>query len=213
MSEFQLQQANANIGLARSQFFPTIDLTSFLGGASLALNSLFTINTGIWATTAAIKLPILNLGIFADTEKAQAQYKAAYYNYIDTVKSSFAQVDDTLNYYSLINKSLKAQNQALMTAKKQYQFVAKKYELGSMNQTQTLIQKIKLDQARLGQLQVKSSQLIGLSLAYESLAAGYNNIPKKIHQKKPKKVIEKKLTETNESNKRIDALIEQMKRL
>ncbi|MFT6835505.1 MAG: multidrug efflux system outer membrane protein, partial [Francisellaceae bacterium] len=46
MSEFQLQQANANIGLARSQFFPTIDLTSFLGGASLALNSLFTVNTG-----------------------------------------------------------------------------------------------------------------------------------------------------------------------
>jgi outer membrane protein TolC len=174
MAEYQLELANANIGLARSEFFPSIDLTSFVGGASLALNNLFTVGTGLWTAQAALNIPVLNMSTFAESDKAQAQYEAAYHNYIDTVKSAFSQVDDSLNYYGYMNISLEAQNQVLKLSNKQFHASERKLELGSISKTQKLLQKIQLDHARLGQLEVKSAQLIGLAMAYQALAAGYN---------------------------------------
>ncbi|MGH8471021.1 MAG: efflux transporter outer membrane subunit, partial [Gammaproteobacteria bacterium] len=48
-TEQDLIAANAQIGVARSLYFPTISLTSLVGAASVSLSSLFTGPAGVWA--------------------------------------------------------------------------------------------------------------------------------------------------------------------
>ncbi|MDE4978051.1 TolC family protein, partial [Francisella tularensis subsp. holarctica] len=77
IAEYKLETANANIGLARSQFFPSIDLTGTFGNATLALGERATMNAWAWAAEAVAAVPVFNLSIFADSDKATAQFYQA----------------------------------------------------------------------------------------------------------------------------------------
>ena len=52
IAKYKLEPANANIGLARSQFFPSIDLTGTFGNATIALGELTTMNAWAWDAKA-----------------------------------------------------------------------------------------------------------------------------------------------------------------
>jgi beta-lactamase class D len=61
-AEQQLVAANAEIGVARSAYFPSISLTGFAGVQSTALSSLFTGAGGIWGGAASLVQPIFTAG-------------------------------------------------------------------------------------------------------------------------------------------------------
>src|SRR5579863_428625 len=86
-AEEQLKSANVNIGVAYSNYFPTITLTSPVGAFSSQLTSLFYPSGDYWAAVASVNMPILNLGINQIVKKSKADYYVAYYNYVQTVKS------------------------------------------------------------------------------------------------------------------------------
>ena len=61
-AEHTLQAANADIGAARSAFFPRILLTGSAGTASAKLADLFTSPSATWSFSPQITIPIFNLG-------------------------------------------------------------------------------------------------------------------------------------------------------
>src|SRR6185437_5789441 len=61
-AENTLIAANAQIGAAKALYFPQISLTSFLGGQSRSLSSLFTGPARQWALAPAADLPIFDAG-------------------------------------------------------------------------------------------------------------------------------------------------------
>src|SRR5262249_51875150 len=61
-AEQDLIAANANIGVAKSLYFPSIALTSTLGTASSDLSSLFEGPTKIWSVAGPIVAPIFTAG-------------------------------------------------------------------------------------------------------------------------------------------------------
>lgn len=96
-AEYDLRAANADIGVARAQLFPSISLTGLLGFASDALSSLFT--GGAFSATAGADASwsIFNAGgRTANVEVAKAQRDAALASYEKAIQTAFREVADAL---------------------------------------------------------------------------------------------------------------------
>mgnify|MGYP002536280550 CR=1 FL=1 len=77
-AEAALRSANANIGVARAAFFPSISLTGAFGTTSTELSDLFSSGTGFWNFVPQISLPIFAGGRnVANLQAAEAAQKAA----------------------------------------------------------------------------------------------------------------------------------------
>ena len=95
-AEENLNMSGAKIGVAYAKFFPSISLTDLTGASSVDLNSLLKLATGLWVLQGAASIPLLNGVSYAQIKEAKAGYLASYYNYIQTLRSAFADVDNSL---------------------------------------------------------------------------------------------------------------------
>lgn len=96
-AEYDLRAANADIGVARAQLFPSISLTGLLGFASDALSSLFT--GGAFSATAGADASwsIFNAGgKAANVDVAKARRDAALASYEKAIQTAFSEVADAL---------------------------------------------------------------------------------------------------------------------
>lgn len=92
-----LISANANIGAVKALYYPAISLSGKLGVASNDLTNLFDPLSQIWNLGANIFAPLFNAGkIKSKVEVAEAQKKQALLTYINTVRSSFRDVENAL---------------------------------------------------------------------------------------------------------------------
>lgn len=174
IAEHKLQTANANIGLARSQFFPSIDLTGTFGNATLALGELATMNAWAWAAEAVSAVPIFNLSILADSNKAKAQFYQGYYNYINTLQQAFEDVDNSLSERSANEENYKKQMISLKSTEKQESIFSRKFQTGAISKAEytgitlnVLYQQMQVNQAKL-------KSLISIVNLYQSFGSGYN---------------------------------------
>ncbi|GAB4226150.1 MAG: TolC family protein SilC [Francisella sp.] len=174
IAEYKLKIANANIGLARSQFFPSIDLTGTFGNATLALGELATMNAWVWATQAVSAIPVFNLSILADSDKAKAQFYQAYYDYINTLQQAFQEVDDNLSERSANLENLQKQINSLESAKIQHKIFLKQYVYGAISKSQytSITLNVLYQQMQVNQAKLKS--LISIVNLYQALGSGYN---------------------------------------
>jgi len=173
-AEYQVHASNAKIGLATSAFFPNISLTGATGAASYQLSSLFNGNADFWATQVAAAMPLLNLGLYANIDQARGDYYSAYYNYIQTVKSAFADVDNGLSMHSAANKAFIQYQVALNLAGKLYNLSNAMYTIGSNSLSNTFSYKLDVDYSLLNINQAKMQQLASIVNLYQTLGAGYN---------------------------------------
>jgi len=96
-AEQDLIAANAQIGVAKAQLFPTITLTGDFGGESKALAGLFTVPGRIWAFGAGLSAPIFEggrLSALVDVQRARERQALAAYN--RAIQTGFREVEDAL---------------------------------------------------------------------------------------------------------------------
>ncbi len=173
-AEYGVEVSNAKIGVAMSQFFPMISLTSPVGAASFQLSNLFTGSLDFWMAQIMANMPLLNLGIYADINQAKASYYAAYYNYIQTVRNAFAQVDNGLSKHQSADNTFKQQQKALSAAEDLYKLSQIQYKNGSSSYSSTLNFKLNIDYSELNSNQAKMNQLNSIVNLYQALGGGYN---------------------------------------
>jgi len=96
-AEHQLKAANANIGVARAAFFPSISLTASSGTASNELSGLFSGGSGSWSFVPNISLPIFNMGrTQANLQLAETDRTIALETYQHSIQQAFREVSDQL---------------------------------------------------------------------------------------------------------------------
>ena len=96
-AEFSIMAYNANIGVARAQFFPSISLTGMLGSLSASVGNLFTGPAGTWSYGASGTVPLLDFGRnWYNLKDAEAQKKAAIAVYRKTVQTAFEDIRTSL---------------------------------------------------------------------------------------------------------------------
>jgi multidrug efflux system outer membrane protein len=101
LAEQQLVAANAQVGVARSLFFPSIALTGTGGYQNLQLSkSDFQMIGGVWGASAGLLQPLFNAkGLWANYKASKAQREAAILTYQKAVQTAFADVADSLIGY------------------------------------------------------------------------------------------------------------------
>ena len=170
-AEYNLKAKNANIGLARAAFFPSITLTADYGLASTSLSSLFNGNAQtVWSFIPSINLPIFKGGENkANLDYANAQQKIALAQYEKTIQSAFKDVSDALIERANISKQLNAQEDLVNTAQKSYEVALNSYKYGLGTYLNVLVaQKTLFDTQRV-LVDTKLNELINRVSLYTSL--------------------------------------------
>lgn len=168
-----LKQANANIGVNTSIFFPTVKLTTPLGLASNSLSNLFTAKDSYWQYQGGINMPIVNLGAFGAIKSAKAQYYADYYAYQETVRAAFAAVDSDLSSHQKYTDSLERMLDFYRTTTRRYENEQLRYQEGLVGRPHLLALRVTMNQAAIQTAQSKLSQLLSIVTLYQDLGGGY----------------------------------------
>lgn len=173
MAENNLKMANANVGLANSMFFPTISLTGNIGGASAALSNLFSVGSGFWFVQAAANMPILNASNYEEINAAKSGYYVAYYNYMQTIKTAFADVDNNLTNLQKINEVYTSTYHSYQAVNKYYDLAQLRYQIGTQDKLSMFNAELQQDGSALALNTVKMQQLSSIVQTYQALAGGY----------------------------------------
>lgn len=108
-AEYGLRAANADIGVARAQLFPSISLTGLLGFASNALSSLFDSGSFSWSAGGDVTAPIFDAGgRRAGVAVSEAQRDAALAGYEGAIQTAFREVADALAVQGTIAERVRA---------------------------------------------------------------------------------------------------------
>ena len=173
-SEQQLVAANAQIGIARAAFFPTIPLTGAGGFESTALSALFAGTNAIWTAAVGATAPVFTAGrTRSQVELARARYDEAVLSYQQTVRQAFREVSDALVGYAKLRES-RAQQALLVTSAQDARRLADiRYQGGATSYLEVLDADTRLFDAQLGLAQAQLGELSGYVEIYRALGGGW----------------------------------------
>lgn len=173
-AEHELKAANANIGAARANFFPSITLTTSVGYASNELADLFSNATRVWNFIPRVNLPIFEWGATmarldmseVDKQIAVAQYEAA-------IQRAFREVSDALVQRRTVVDQLEAQISLVGAATKAYELSSARFDKGVDSFLEVLDSQRYMYSSRLNLVSVKLLQETNRVLLYKVLGGGW----------------------------------------
>jgi multidrug efflux system outer membrane protein len=173
-AEQNLIAANAQIGAAKSLYFPAISLTGGFGYESQNLSDLFKGPSRIWNYGGSFTGPIFTAGaISGQIQQSEAAQKAALIAYQAAIQNAFADVENSL----IIRQELVAQVQAqerLVKANQEYERLAKlQYDGGYAPYLTVLNAQQQLFPAELNLAQFRASLLTSFVNLYKAMGGGW----------------------------------------
>lgn len=130
-AEQNIKAANANLGIARAAFFPSISLTSNIGFASEDLSDLFKSNSQTWSFTPRLNLPIFNKGrLDAQQTIAELQQQAEVIQYQDRVETAFTELNNQMLAQKALAEQIELQKQVVANYQHQVELSQKRLDQG-----------------------------------------------------------------------------------
>ncbi|MDE3055444.1 MAG: efflux transporter outer membrane subunit [Verrucomicrobiota bacterium] len=112
-AEERLMSFNANIGVARAQFFPQINLAGGAGTESVYFagkNGLFTKNSEVWNVGTDILQQIFTgFALTGELEEAKAMKKEALHAYLSTTLKAYKEANDALTAHKIYLEEVETQ--------------------------------------------------------------------------------------------------------
>ena len=173
-AEEELIAANAQIGVAKADYFPRIALTASGGYQSSALNALFTGPAAFWALGANLLQPVFEGGrIRSGVGLAQARADEAVWTYLRTVQQAFREVADALVGYRKSQEVRIQQEQLANSAGEATKLSNMRYQRGATSYLEVLDSDTRFFTAQLSLAQAHLRELLGLVQIYRSLGGGW----------------------------------------
>ena len=130
-AERLMAQANAQIGIARAAYFPTVTLSAAAGLESTSITSWFTWPSRFFSVGPAAAETIFDAGLRRATmEQFRAQYDETVANYRQMVLIAFQQVEDNLASLRILSLEVQHENLAVKSAEKSLAIAQDRYKLG-----------------------------------------------------------------------------------
>ena len=172
--EAQLASATANVGSARAQFFPTIQLTGQGGYQSSALVSLFQPHAAFFSMVGGLTQPIFDGGkILGNFEFNQAKQDELLQTYRKTVVSAFTDVDNALYSIKQTTVKLRLQREVVAASRRAFQLSEQQLRAGTADIVTVLNTQTTLFQAEDVLWQAQLAQLLAFVSLYQALGGGW----------------------------------------
>jgi outer membrane protein, multidrug efflux system len=172
-AEHNLMAANANIGAARAQFFPSLSLTASGGLASSSLSSLFTGPALVFSLVPTLVMPLFRGGANrANLEYTEVQKLALVASYERAIQGAFREVADALATRATIDEQLAAQLALVEAATKSFEISQARYQAGVDTFLTTLVSQRALYGAQNSLVSTRLSALANRVALYRALGGG-----------------------------------------
>jgi NodT family efflux transporter outer membrane factor (OMF) lipoprotein len=123
--------ANAQVGVARAAYFPTLTLGASGGYESSSLTNFFSLPNRVWSLGPALVETLFSGGKRrAATEQAVASYDAAVAAYRESVLTSFQEVEDNLAALRILAEEADQQAAAVAAAERSLTMAENQYKAG-----------------------------------------------------------------------------------
>jgi outer membrane protein, multidrug efflux system len=173
-AEENLIAANAQIGVAKAAYFPSISLTGTAGFESYDLAKLFTGSAGLWNTAASLTQPVFEAGgLRAGLRLAEAQQQQLLLTYKETIVVAFQQVADALVAYQK-DRQFREQQELLTSAAQDTDRLSNMlYQNGGASYLQVLTAETNYFAAELNLAQAQLNERLSLVQLYNALGGGW----------------------------------------
>jgi len=173
-SEQLMVAANARIGVAKAQFFPTISLTAILGTASSALGNLFKGASQTWSYGGTVTQPIFTGGnLISQLRVAESQQKTALLQYQRSIQTAFQEVNDSLIDQTKTREQLAAQARQVDSLRNYARLARLRYDNGFTSYLEVTDAETKLFNAELQYAQSQGQLFFALINVYKSMGGGW----------------------------------------
>lgn len=130
-AERTVAAANAEIGVAKAAYYPSLNLRAGGGLAALDLDRLFGLDASIWSLGASLTYPIIGQKrIQANYDAAVARHQAASLDYKQSVLVALREAEDGLTGLDFLQRQEEAQNKAVVAAQSTLDISRKRFEAG-----------------------------------------------------------------------------------
>jgi multidrug efflux system outer membrane protein len=172
-AEDNLKYYNAEIGVARAQFFPQISLTGSFGRSQI-FTSLMNNPASIWTYTASATQPIFEGGkLSANLHIAESQQRSALLTYMQTVQKAFGDVSDAIIDYEKYREEHAKEEQYVTDLKESLQLANMRYNGGTTNYLEVLDAQRNLFAQQLSLAQVRALEFQSVVQLYRALGGGW----------------------------------------
>jgi multidrug efflux system outer membrane protein len=173
-AEATLVAANAEIGVAKAAYFPSISLTGTAGYESFALNNLFTHSQRMWNGAASLTQPVFAGGALRSGKRlAEAQEQEMLLTYQQTIMNAFQEVSNSLVAYQK-GREFREQQELLTAAAEDADRLSKiLYQHGGTSYLQVLISENNDFSAELNLAQAQLTERLALVQLYNALGGGW----------------------------------------
>ena len=166
--------ANAQIGVAKASFFPSISLTGIGGLESNALNRFISASSQTWFSALSVTQPVFEGGALrSGLRLTRAQYQEAVLAYQQSVQNALEQVSNALIAYQK-DRDFRGQQELLtQAAQRSDQLSLVLYQQGGASYLQVLTNETNYFSAELNLVQAQLNERLALVQLYQALGGGW----------------------------------------
>jgi multidrug efflux system outer membrane protein len=172
-----LVAANAEIGVAKAQFFPQISLTGSGGGAfgrSSAFSGLMSSQLGIWSYGVQVSQPLFTGGALrGNLRLAESEHQQAVIAYRQTIQRAFGDVSDALIAYQKFHQVRVRQEDTVADLQESVRLSNMRYKGGTTTYLEVLDGQRSLFSAELTLAEARGSEYQSLVQLYRVLGGGW----------------------------------------
>jgi multidrug efflux system outer membrane protein len=133
-AEREMAVANAQIGIAKAAYYPSLQLYGQGGWNSAKISQLFNAESGVWAIGANLAESIFTGGARrAQVQYSLAGYDAAVASYRGTVLGAFQEVQDNVTGLEVLHAAQVTQAEAVDASQRQLDIATSRYVGGLVN--------------------------------------------------------------------------------
>jgi outer membrane protein, multidrug efflux system len=174
-SERQMAVANAEIGVARAAYYPSLNLFGQGGWQSSDIARLANVSSRFWGLGANLSESIFTGGARrAQVQFAQAGYDANVASYRQTVLSAFQEVQDNITALTVLGEAQQSQQEAVDAARRTLDISTNRYAGGLVSYLDvvTAQQNLLADEQQLAAIQ--GQRLVTSVLLVKALGGGWD---------------------------------------
>ena len=174
-NERNMAVENAQVGLAKTAFYPHIILSGTGGLQTTAISSLAGASSLFWSLGVDALEPILQGGRNrAKLAAARAAYDESVANYRETVLTAFQQVEDGISNLSTLSQALSTQTAAVNDARRALEIANNRYVGGVTNYLDVITAQTTLLSNQRLETQLLGQQLVSTVFLVKALGGGWD---------------------------------------
>lgn len=186
-AEENLKAANADIGVARAAFLPSIGLTTAIGSQSLSLDGLFSAPARTWSFVGNLAAPIFQAGrISYGVKAAKAREQQMVATYRGSIQTAFQETLDALSAHGYTREQEMATNKQLASIKAAVRLAQLRYDGGYSDYLTVLDAQRSMYQIEQAAVAVRLERLSSMVDLYKALGGGWDEAKSEMKPELPK---------------------------